>query len=280
MSTAPLGHREEAERAPRARADAIASAVADLVEGARHWPQWFTLGNLEIRLRFRRTGLGPIWTALSFALLVSALSLVYSRILHLEARAYAPYLSLGLLVWLFFATAVQEACDAFVHAAAVLKQIHLPRSVFLYRLLWRNSVLFGINCVVAAVVLAICRVPLGTGALLALPGFLLLSANLFWGCFLLALLGARFWAVSRAVQASLPLAMLVTPVIWHPAQPGLLAIARWNPLYFLIELVRGPLLGAAPAPAVWIGVVAAALLGGALTLIFFSSVRRRIPYWL
>jgi ABC-type polysaccharide/polyol phosphate export permease len=267
-----------AEPVPNAPS-AIAAALRDLADGLRQWPQWFTLGNLEIRLRFRRSGLGPLWSSLSFAILVGALTAVYARVLGIEARAYAPYLALGLLTWTFVATILQEACEVFVHAAHTLKQIYLPRSGFLYRLLWRNLVLLALNSAIAAIVLLLCRVLLGSSSALAVPGLLLLLANLFWISLLLALAGARFWGIGRAVQAVLPIGMLVTPILWRPT-PALRPLAEWNPLWFGIELVRGPLLGFPPSPGVWAGALAAAVAGCALAVAALARWRDRIPYWI
>lgn len=261
-------------------ASPLAAALRDLGDGVRQWPQWFTLGNLEIRLRFRRTGLGPIWTSLSFAILVAALAAVYARVLGLTVRDYAPYLAAGLFVWTFLSTILLEACDVFVHAANTLKQLYLPRSAFLYRLLWRNLVLLAFNSVVVAGVLAMCRTRIGPEAALALPGLLLLAVNLLWISLFLAMAGARFWAVGRAVQAVLPIVMLVTPILWRPGSAALRPLAEWNPLWFAVQLVRGPLLGAPPPAGVWIGGALCAALGGAAALLAFSARRDRIPYWL
>ena len=262
------------------RMAAFRGAAEDLAQGARLWPQWFTLGNLEIRLRFRRTGLGPVWTSLSFALLLGALGAVYSRVLGLAVRDYVPWLALGLLVWTFAATVLQEACELFVHAGHTLKQLYVPKSAFLYRLLWRNLVLLGLNAAVAAAALALCRVHLSPAALLAFPGLALLCLNLLWAGALLSLAGARFWAASRAVQAALPIAMLVTPVIWRPTTPALGTLAAANPLYWAVELVRGPLLGAPPPPLIWAAALATALIGAAFAFALFAHVRDRLLYWL
>lgn len=270
-----------AGRGPRHRSGAsAAAALDDLVQGARQWPQWFTLGNLEIKLRFRRTGLGPVWSSLAFAILVAALAIVYARVLGQGLRGYAPYLALGLLVWTLVSTILQEACDVFGQAAHTLKQLNIPKSAFLYRLLWRNLVLLSFNALVVAVVLVVCRAPLTAGALLALPGLALLAVNLFWIAFLLALAGARFWAVSRGVQAVLPIAMLVTPILWRPTMPALRVLARANPLYHAIELVRGPLLGRAPPAEIWIAALLSAIAGVALAFAALARWRGRIAYWL
>jgi ABC-type polysaccharide/polyol phosphate export permease len=258
----------------------LAAALADLIEGARHWPQWFTLGNLEIKLRFRRSGLGPLWTTLSFSLLVAAIGLVYSRVLGEDVRLYLPYLALGLWVWTLLAAILQESCDAFVHAEHTLKQLRLPFSTLIYRALWRNMVVLGFNFAAVVAVLALCRVPLAPSALLALAGLALLCLNLAWMSLLLALATARFRAVSRIVGAVLPIAMLVTPVIWRPASPALRELAGANPLHHAIELVRGPILGQSPPAMIWAGAAAGAVAGTLAALLVFSAFRSRIAYWL
>ena len=270
----PIGRRGP-QPGPRLRA-----ALADAAEGALHWPQWFTLGNLDIRLRFRRTGLGPIWTTLSFSILVAAIGFVYARVLGEEVRDYLPYLVLGLFAWSFVAAVLLEACDAFVHAEQVLKQIDVPRTAFVYRLVWRNLVLLAFNLVPVAAVLAWSGAAIPPSAPLALAGLLLLCANLAWMALLLALAAARFRGVSRIVYGLLPVGMLATPVIWRPASEELRRIVEWNPFHHAIELVRGPVLGAPPALAVWIAAAALALAGGFAALAALAAWRGRLTYWL
>lgn len=259
----------------------LAAAVDDIVQGLIHWPLWFTLGNLDIRLRFRRTGLGPVWSTLSFSLLIGALGLVYARVLGEDSRLYLPYLALGLFVWTFIATILQESCDAFVNAETVLKQLYLPRTTLIYRTLWRNLALLGFNFVAILIVLLLCRTGANASMPLAALGLVLLCLNLAWASLLLALATARFRAVSRIVAALLPILMLVTPVIWRPESVrGLSELAAWNPLWHAIELVRGPVLGAPPPPEAWIASLAVAAVGGLVAILAFARFRARIPYWL
>jgi ABC-2 type transport system permease protein/lipopolysaccharide transport system permease protein len=262
------------------QASPLRLAVEDVVAGARFWPQWFTLGNLDIRLRFRRTGLGPLWTTLSFSILAVALGLVYGAVFGEPIADYLPYVVLGLFAWGFIATTLQEASDGFVHADWVLKQLYLPRTTLVYRTLWRNLVLLGFNLLAVAAVLAACAVPVGASSALALAGLALLCLNLFWVSLMLAIATARFRAVSRIVQSALPIGMLVTPVIWRPGSPDLRDIAGFNPFFHAVELVRGPMLGAPPPPATWLAAAAVALLGISAALLLLARTRARIPYWL
>jgi ABC-type polysaccharide/polyol phosphate export permease len=255
-------------------------AIADMIEGARHWPQWYSLGNLDVRLRFRRTVLGPFWTTISFTVLAVALGLVYGEVFRQPVRLYLPYVVLGLFVWSFVATILQEACEAFVQHEYVLKQIYVPRSTILYRTLWRNVLLLGFNLVAVAAILVACRLPVAPRAVLALAGLLLLLLNLGWIALLTALLATRFRAVSRVVHTLMPIAMLVTPVLWLPVGRRLGDIAAWNPLFHAVELVRGPLLGSTPSPVVWAAALAAGLIGWLAALLVFARARPRLPYWL
>jgi ABC-type polysaccharide/polyol phosphate export permease len=262
------------------RPSRLRAAIDDVFEGARNWPQWFTLGNIDIKLRFRRSGLGPLWSTLSFAVLAAALGLVYSRLFSEPVSTYLPYVVLGLFVWTFIASTLQEACDVFVAAEHALKQYYVPRSALVYRALWRNLVLLALNFGVVAAVLALCGIGLGPAAPLAPAGIAILLLNLFPAALLLALATARFRAVSRIVQTGLPIGMLVTPVLWRPVTPELHRIAEINPLYYAIELVRGPLLGTPPPLSAWLAAVGCAFLLLAVALLVFGAVRHRIAYWL
>ncbi|HEX8654419.1 MAG TPA: ABC transporter permease [Allosphingosinicella sp.] len=265
----------ETRRGARLRA-----ALDDAIEGARHWPQWFTLGNIDIKLRFRRSGLGPLWSTLSFAVLAAALGLVYSRLFGEPVATYLPYVVLGLFAWAFIAATLQEACDVFVAAEHALKQYYVPRTTLVYRALWRNLVLLALNFVVVVAVLALCGVRPGPAAPLALAGIAILLLNLFPAALLLALATARFRAVSRIVQTGLPIGMLVTPILWRPVTPELLRIAQINPFHFAVELVRGPLLGTPPPLPVWLAAAGCAALLLLVALLVFGAARHRIAYWL
>jgi lipopolysaccharide transport system permease protein len=257
----------------------VSAAWQDVVEGVLHWPQWFTLGNLDIRLRFRRTGLGPFWSTLSFTLLAVALGLVYAKVLGEASRSYLPYVVVGLFVWTFAATVLQEACDSYVHAEHALKQVYFPRSTILYRLLWRNLALLGFNLATVIIVLIVCRVNITASLLLAPAGLALLVLNLAWMSLILALAAARFRAVARLVHTLMPITMLVSPIIWRPGA-ALRPLARWNPVYHAVQLVRGPILGDPPPAGAWLGAAALAAAGFLVAFAIFARARSRLPYWL
>jgi lipopolysaccharide transport system permease protein len=54
----------------------------------------------------------------------------------------------------------------------------------------------------------------------------------------------------------------------------------WNPLAQLLDVVRLPLLGAAPAPGTWRFLGCFTLLVVVLAAALYSSCRRRVVYWI
>ena len=76
--------------------------------------------------------------------------------------------------------------------------------------------------------------------------------------------------------------MFLTPIWWMPSQAaGVIAkIFTWNPFYWLIDLVRLPLMGEIPPGKVWIAAALVALLGWMIALVTFARSRDRIVYWL
>jgi len=57
------------------------------------------------------------------------------------------------------------------------------------------------------------------------------------------------------------------------------AILKYNPLVYLLDIVRSPLLGTMPSMISLVVVSGMAVVGIALTFIIFSMVRPRIAFW-
>ena len=91
-------------------------AIADIVKGSALWRLSWTLGWLDIKLRYRGSVLGPFWLTLSTGIMVGALGLLYSSLFHMNLHEYLPFLSLSLVLWGFLSTLISEACTTFTEA--------------------------------------------------------------------------------------------------------------------------------------------------------------------
>lgn len=268
----PRTHRIGGEREPLGR---------DLYEGLRAWPLWTMLGWEDIRQRYRRSVIGPFWITLSMGLFIGILGVVYSRIFRMDIAVYLPFLALGLTVWNYISACLNESCTAFQEGERVIKQVKWPFSVYILRLVWRNLIVFLHTIVIYVPLALVFGTPLRLVSLLALPGLVLLFANLVWVCLALAILAARFRDVVPIVTTLVTVMMFATPIMWPVSTLGdMLWVAEINPVHHLIELIRAPILGTYPETLSWIVAVAMLIVGSICAMFLFRRVARRIVYWL
>jgi ABC-type polysaccharide/polyol phosphate export permease len=97
---------------------------------------------------------------------------------------------------------------------------------------------------------------------------------------LLGLIGARFRDMPLVVATAMQVLMFMTPVFWRPEQlTSREYVLHGNPFYYLIDSIRGPLLGHVQIESyVVLGVMAP--LGWLVTLAVFNRVYCRVSYWL
>ena len=118
-------------------------AYSDLYEGFFLRQIWARLGWQDIKQRYRRSIIGPFWLTLSTAILVATLGLLYSQILKQPLTFYLPYIGIGIIIWSFISSCVNEACAVFISSEAAIKQLRIPLSVHAYRLVWRNLIILA-----------------------------------------------------------------------------------------------------------------------------------------
>ncbi len=253
----------------------------DIYQGLASWRLWSMLGWNDIRRRYRRSILGPLWMTLSMSLLVAALGFLYSHLFNADIATYLPYLTVGFVVWVFISTCVKESCQAFGANANLIKQIRIPFSVHVLRVIWANIIVFLHMIIIIVPIWLYFRQWPQPVALLALPGLFVIGLNLTWIGIVLATLNSRFRDISQIIETILQIAVFATPIMWPVSALGERKfVADINPIYHLIELVRAPLTGQAPAAISWIVAVAAATAGLLLAALLLRRVERRIVYWL
>lgn len=259
----------------------LRKARVDLVEGMRRWPLWMHLAWQDIRLRYRGSILGPFWITLSMGIMIGAMGLMYSQLFKMETKSYMPFLATGLLMWTFLASLINEGCTAFTNAEGFIKQVRLPFSLHVYRVLGRNLIVLAHNAVIYVLVALFYDIT-PSYTLLFLPlSLMIILLNAAWVIFLLGMFCARFRDIGPIVSSLVQVIFFLTPVIWMPGQlRGHQAwVADLNPFYHFIELVRAPLLDQ-PLPPMALPMIAAiTVVGWAITIVVLRRWRSRLAYW-
>ena len=259
------------------------TAADDLLRGLSRRELWGRLGWLDVKRRYRRTTIGPFWTSITLLIYVVTVGTVGSAIWHQDIFEYVPFLVSGMIAWLFVSTIVTESCTMLMSGQALFRNIRFDYSILAFALVWRNFIILLHNFIVYLLVVLVLKPSLlGLTAFLVLPGLALVVVNAVWVSLLLGIICLRFRDVPQLVTSIMQIAMLITPLFW-PADT-LTGLKRFvfvdlNPLYHVLDVIRGPLMGRVP-DAISYGILIAVTIGGWwLTYAIFKRFRWRIAYW-
>lgn len=239
------------------------------------------LASEDMNWRYARTALGPLWNVLGTAVLVCSMGLTFGVILQQPLRDFLPYVAASMAIWGAISGLVSESPTVFVRNAGLISAYSLPLSIHVYRMSFDKLTMLVYSLIVYAV-LAVVFVRMPTAAILLLP--LAFVLYFFFGAgagLLFGVWGARYRDLNHAVQSLMTLMFLLTPIFWNKTAISSHSwVVEANPLYHLLEIGRGPLLGYYPAMENWIvsGCVAAGLF--VLGLFNFAGGRRAVLYWM
>jgi len=255
-------------------------ALADLIEGLKLWELWSTLGWHDIRQRYRRSFVGPFWLTLSMGVMVAGLAYLYAGMFGQKVEGYLPYVAIGIIVFSLISTIASEGAQVFISSSSLILQLRAPLSIYVFQMLWRNLLIFAHNICIYVVVLMFVKVPIGLNSLLAVPGLFLVILNGVWVALALGSLSARFRDVPPIVTSVLQVAFFLTPIFWLPDSiPDRQIFVHLNPFYYLIEIVRMPLMGKTPPLFIWAVAIGMNLACALVAALFYARCRERIAYW-
>jgi ABC-type polysaccharide/polyol phosphate export permease len=261
----------------------VPTASQDIVRGFVQWPLWSRLGWLEVKRRYRRTVIGPFWSSINLATYVVAVGLLGSGLWHQSISEYLPFLVSGMLVWIFISTIVTESCGLFVNGSDLFGKFSFNYSLLAYALVWRNFITFLHNFIVYFMIVLILAPQLASASvILVIPGILLLLVGAVPVALLCGMLCLRFRDVTQMIASIMQITLLITPIFWPPESlegASRLVFVDLNPCYRIVDLVRRPLLGDAPALSSYVTVLGLVLLAWAAAYIAFRRFRHRIAYW-
>lgn len=261
--------------------------MLSLREGATtlaDFDRWWTLAWFDTSLRYRRTVLGPWWVTLSTGIMIGSVGLVFGSIFGTDLSSYIPFFAIGNILWTMISGAVIQGCNVFVMSGALIKSMQPPMMMLhVLRMMATQLIVLAHNAVLIGLIWLIFRWRMDWSSLLVLPGLALLIVALCGTALALGIVCVRFRDIQQMAAAMLQLLFLLTPIIWMPSSlrgKATSALVDYNPLYYLIEVVRGPLLGSPPGLGVWLGALAAAIASMLLGLTIYGRFRHRIAYWL
>jgi lipopolysaccharide transport system permease protein len=207
---------------------------------------FFQLVSRDIKLKYRRSVLGYLWSILNPLFTMTIMSVVFSTMFARGIQNYSVYLLCGSLLFSFMNSAVSRAIPSVTGGAALFKKIYIPKYIFTLASVTSEFVtlLFSLGALI--IVILATRLPLSWHIVLApIPIIELYLFSLGLGLFF-----AQAFVFFRDIQYLWSVFstawMYLTPVFYPVSMlPGSVrfAVTTFNPLYYYIAQFRYFVLG-------------------------------------
>ena len=240
----------------------------------------------ELKVRYRRSAIGFVWTMLQPLLMMLVLRTVFSTLFQAKSAEvpvnYAVFVLAGLLFWNFFSQSIVTSMNSLRGNAQLLQKLPVPTVVFPLAAVISGLVNLLLALVPLFLILLVTGHPLRP-SLFFLPVSILLVALFTLGAgLLLAPLAVFFSDVVELVGMLLLLLMYLTPIIYPKdiVPEHWRWIVRFNPIRSILEVFRDPIYQGEIPPLSHVAVaVTIAVLALAIGGLVFSRTSDRIPFY-
>ncbi len=96
----------------------------------KYQPLLSELVSRDIKIKYRRSVLGVLWTLLNPLLMMVVLSIVFSNLFKFDIENYPVYILSGQVIYNFFNESTTSAMSAIINNASLLKKVYIPKYMF------------------------------------------------------------------------------------------------------------------------------------------------------
>jgi ABC-2 type transport system permease protein len=200
----------------------------------------------DIKLKYRRSYLGILWTLLEPVLTAAVLSFVFSGWYGKGGEAFPVYILTGRLLYTFFANSTKAAMKSIRSNSAMIKKVYVPKYIYPLSSVLSNYVIFLISLIVLAIAMVIFNVTPTLYIVQAIvPLFLLLVLSMGVGM-ILATMAVFFRDLEYLWSVVLMIVMYTSAIFYDLSDPKFadkIWLLKINPLFDIIFNLRDAVFG-------------------------------------
>ena len=200
----------------------------------------------EIKLKYRSSVLGVLWTLLEPLLTMLVLTFVFGVFFNKNMEYVPVYILSGRLVYTFFANSTKAATKSIRKNGSMIKKVYVPKYIYTLATTIANYIIFGISLSILIVIGIVIKVPFTWRIFLSLIPLGLLFVMVLGIGFILATMSVFFrdleylWGVACMI-------IMYTAAIFYATEKVIKAGKGWvfkiNPLYSIIANFRDCIYG-------------------------------------
>lgn len=204
----------------------------------------FELVMRDLKLKYRRSVFGMLWTLLNPLLMMTVQYIVFSRLFSSGLRGsaitnYPVYLLTGSILFSFYSEASNLSMSSVIMNSSLIRKVYIPKYIFPISKTIFSLVNFSFSLLALIIVMVVTRSPISFSILLfPIPIFLILVFSLGAGLFLSAV--SVYFRDVMYIYSIVILAWTYFTPLFYPI--SILGDLKWieyfNPLYYYIEFFR------------------------------------------
>jgi ABC-type polysaccharide/polyol phosphate export permease len=211
----------------------------------------YNLVGKELKVRYKQSALGFVWSLLTPLLMTGVFTVVFARFLRIEVGprgTFATFFLSGYLVWQFFSNSVNSAVTSIVGNGPLIRKVYFPREILPLSLVLSHSVHLLLALIATAPLFVLQRgVHLESLPALAL-GLVLLVAFTSGMSMIFAAANVGFRDLQEIIQVLFLAWFYATPIIYasffvEENARTFVPILRANPMTWFVELFHATLYG-------------------------------------
>ena len=194
----------------------------------------------DIKIKYRRSVLGVLWTLLNPLFMMIILSVVFSNLFKFDIENFPLYLLSGQIIFNFYSESTSSAMSAITGNAALIKKVYVPKYLFVISRVFSSFINLMASFTALILVMVATRAELHWTVILSfIPLTLLVFFSLGVGLILSAIT-VRFRDIMHLYSVFLTALTYLTPVIYPMSilPSWLYKIVMLNPLTNILIMFR------------------------------------------
>ena len=257
--------------------------VRDLIASLRAPGFWLYGAWIDTSLQHRSQAFGAFWMIASTALFVVMLGSLYSQVLDDNSSTYFGHLAVGYVIWIFMQQLLVRSTRLFSGYQSMIQNGYVKYTDYVLRGFAGQLIVLAHNLLVVLGAMLYAQIALTSAVFVLIFTVPLLLLTILGGSFFVSVIGARYADFGELLQSLMRLGFFITPIIWTTGSGTKGTIVGpfiyLNPFYYIIEVVRGPLVYAR-VPWFEIGVTAAmCVIIWVLASAVYARAKPYIPLW-
>lgn len=204
----------------------------------------------ELKLRYRNSVLGFLWTILNPVLYLLILAAVFSQIIKFQMDNYIMYLFTGLTAFTMIQQTVTTATASIVNNQALIRKVYIPKIIFPLSNILARFIDHVILTVILLGFMVVFKMPF-SASLLIIPFIIVMHFFFSLGLSLIfAVAYIKIRDVEHIVAIAFQALFFATPIIYplEVLPANLRPFFLLNPFYYYVQLLRYPVYHASLPP--------------------------------